>query len=74
MEVAANRSKIELIQGDITKSDADAIVNAANSLLIMGSGATGCHKCKGWRLSIQEDCDKLVGYSIGDAAVAGGKT
>ena len=66
--------KLHRIQTDVTESAIDAIANAANSLLIMGSGATGCHKRKGWRLSIREDCDKVVGYSIGDAAVAGGKT
>ena len=47
MKIAINQSEIELIQGDITKSDADAIVNAANSLLIMGAGVAGAISAKG---------------------------
>ena len=71
MKVAVNRSKIELIQGDITESHADAIVNASNSLLIMGAGLAGTISLKGGP-SIQEACNKMGGCSVGDAAVTGG--
>lgn len=47
MKVAVNQSEIELLQGDITESDTDAIVNAANSFLMMGSGVAGAIHKKG---------------------------
>ena len=39
MEFAINRSKLVLVEGDITKVPAGAIVNAANSRLAGGGGA-----------------------------------
>ena len=71
MKIAVNRSEIELIQGDITESDSDAIVNAANSLLVMGAGVAGAIRAKGGS-SIQEECNKIGGCSVGDASVTGG--
>ena len=71
MKIAINRSKIELIQGDIIKSDSDAIVNAANSLLIMGAGVAGAISAKGGP-SFQEECNKIGGCSVGNASVTGG--
>ena len=47
---------IELVKGDITDLEVDAIVNAANSRLKMGGGVAGAILRKGgW--SIQEECD-----------------
>ena len=71
MKIAVNRSEIELIQGDITESDSDAIVNAANSLLVMGAGVAGAIRAKGGS-SIQEECNKIGGCQVGDASVTGG--
>ena len=71
MKIAVNRSEIELIQGDITESDSDAIVNAANSLLVMGAGVAGAIRAKGGS-SIQEECNKIGGCPVGDASVTGG--
>src|SRR5690242_1337774 len=41
MRVEIGGCFLELVQGDITKQDVDAIVNAANSALASGSGVNG---------------------------------
>ncbi len=41
MEWQIGGKRIELMQGDITEQQTDAIVNAANSHLIMGGGVAG---------------------------------
>jgi O-acetyl-ADP-ribose deacetylase (regulator of RNase III) len=71
VKVTVNQSEIELIQGDITESDTDAIVNAANSFLMMGAGVAGAISAKGGPC-IQEECNKIEGCSVGDAVVTSG--
>ena len=71
MKVVVNQSEIELIQGDITEIATDAIVNAANSFLVMGAGVAGAIRAKGGS-SIQEECNKIGGCPVGDASVTGG--
>lgn len=71
MKVNVNQSEIELTQADITESDTDAIVNAANTQLVLGAGVAGAIRVKGGP-RIQEECNKIGGCSVGEAAVTGG--
>jgi len=71
MKLRVNNSEIELAQGDITESFTDAIVNAANTQLILGAGVAGAIRTKGGA-SIQEECDAIGHCPVGEAVITGG--
>lgn len=60
--------KILIKQGDITDSETEAIVNAANNDLLMGGGVAGAILRRGGQ-KIQEECNKIGQIPLGEAAV-----
>jgi O-acetyl-ADP-ribose deacetylase (regulator of RNase III) len=59
---------IELAKVDITRMRVDAIVNAANEALQLGSGVAGAIRQHGGP-SIQEECDRIGTCAVGQAVV-----
>jgi O-acetyl-ADP-ribose deacetylase (regulator of RNase III) len=62
---------LELVEGDITEMESDAIVNAANAQLILGGGVAGAIRRKGGP-DIQAQCSEIGGIFVGGAVITTG--
>ena len=66
---------VRVVEGDISTYEGDAVVNAANNHLRLGTGVAGALAARGGG-EIQEECDEIVRrdgpLKVGDAAVTGG--
>ena len=65
------KQKIGIRRGDLTDALTDAIVNAANTDLILGAGVAGAIKRRGGG-AIQAECERIGSIPLGEAAITSG--
>ncbi len=63
-------ARVRLEEGDITLAEVDAIVNAANTDLLLGLGVAGAIAQRGGP-AIQAECDRIGTLELGDAVLTG---
>jgi O-acetyl-ADP-ribose deacetylase (regulator of RNase III) len=71
LSIQLEGTQLDLVEGDITDLEVDAIVNAANEELQLGSGVAGAIREKGGP-SIQEECNRIGSTPVGTAVLTGG--
>lgn len=64
-------TEIHITEGDVTEMAVDAIVNAANSDLILGGGVAGAIRRKGGA-RVADECEKIGKIPVGEAAITTG--
>jgi O-acetyl-ADP-ribose deacetylase (regulator of RNase III) len=70
LTVTMDQTQLEILEGDITELEVDAIVNPANAQLQLGSGAAGAIRERGGP-SIQEECNRIGGTPVGTSVMTG---
>jgi len=60
------KGRIDLRMGDITEAEADAIVNASNTDLVLGAGVAGAIRRRGGK-AVQTACDRLAPIPLGES-------
>src|SRR5512136_2256927 len=72
MKVSVHQSTLEIVQGDITQQDTEAIGNAANSALAGGGGVDGAIHRAGGPTIMSELKTQYKGCPTGSAVITGG--
>ena len=70
LTVAMDSTQLEILEGDVTAQDVEAIVNPANENLQLGAGVAAAIREKGGP-SIQEECNRIGHTPVGTAVMTG---